>query len=384
VVTGWAAGSRVTGTPGRMRNLQENSVHYFQRPDADHVEVDPSATSLSGFGGRFTVNKQSGRVLFNSALGILSPGFEINDLGFGSTADVVNSHVGGGYLWPDPGRIFRRADVVAALFSSWDFQGNNIWKGVFGIFETQFLNFWNLNFNGAYNPQSISNRGTRGGPLMLNPSGVELGGNLETDSRKRWQVGVRANGQRYAGGAMRSYNAETYVEVRPIDRLTLNVAPSFSREKNPAQYLDTVADPMNTVTYGNRYLFGELDQKTLSGNIRLNCIFTPKLSLEFFGQPLVSSVHYNSVRQLAAPRTYDFLPTDLDPNEHAFSFVSLRASAVLRWEYRPGSTVYLVWNQNQSVEEDDSRFRPRRSWSTLQAARTNTVVMVKASYWWSP
>src|SRR6185436_19677557 len=106
----------------------------------------------------------------------------------------------------------------------------------------------------AYNPQSINNRGTRGGPLMLNPSGMEVGGNIDTDSRKRWQVGVRGNLQRYAGGAMRSYNAEPYLELRPMDRLTINVSPSFSREKNPAQYLDTIADPMATTTYGNRYL----------------------------------------------------------------------------------------------------------------------------------
>jgi hypothetical protein len=384
VVTGWTAASRVTGSPERLTELQQNSVHYFQRPDAGHVEVDPGATSLAGFAGRLTVNKQHGNVIFNAATGVLSPGWEINDLGFGSNSDVINSHLGGGYAWPDPGKVFRRVAVVGAMFSSWDFQGNATWKGLFGVLEGQFLNFWDFDLVASYNPESLNMRGTRGGPLMLNPSGYELNGNIDTDSRKRWQVGARSTVLRYAGGQRSLWNVGSYLELRPIDRLTIALEPSYSIERNPAQYLDTIADPMATATYGNRYLFGELDQKTLSGNIRLNCIFTPELSLEFFGQPLMTSVHYNSVRQLAAPRTYDFLPTEMDPNEHAFSFASLRASAVLRWEYRPGSTVYLVWNQNQANEEDDSRFRIRRSWNTLQSTRADTVVMVKASYWWSP
>jgi Domain of unknown function (DUF5916)/Carbohydrate family 9 binding domain-like len=384
VITGWTAASRVTGTPERMIGLQQNSVHYFQRPDAGQVEVDPNATSLTGFAGRLAVNKQHGNVIFNSALGVLSPGWEINDLGFGSASDVINGHIGLGYQWPDPGRVFRRLALVPATFASWDFGGNRTWTGQFLSAESQLLNFWGVNAVLIYNPASLSNGQTRGGPLMRNPPGIEAQLGIETDSRKRWQVGLSASLQRYAAGARLAFSTDAYLELRPMDRLTLNLAPSYSQDRDPAQYLETIADPMATATYGNRYLFGDLDRRTLSGNVRLNWIFTPKLSLEFFGQPLITSVHYNSVRQLAAPRTYEFLPTDRDPNEHAFSFVSLRASAVLRWEYRPGSTVYLVWNQNQSVEEKDSRFRIRQSWNSLQSARADTVVMVKASYWWTP
>jgi hypothetical protein len=383
VVTGWAAASRVTGTPERMKELQESSVRYFQRPDATHVRVDPGATSLGGFAGRLVLNKQSGNVLLNSAVGALSPGWEVNDLGFGSVSDVVNAHFGVGYNWPDPGKVFRRIAVVPAVFATWDFAGNDTGKGLFFTAEPQLLNFWGGYFTVIYNFDYLSPRATRGGPLMINPAGLSTEAGISTDSRKRWQVGLNGGVGRYDWNN-RFYRLSGFIEVRAFDHLSLNLGPGFTMEKNPAQYLDTIADPAAVMTYGNRYLFGELDQKTLSADARLNCIFTPKLSLEIFAQPLVSSIHYRSVRQLAAPRSYDFMPTELDPAYYASTFVSFRASAVLRWEYRPGSTVYLVWNQNQDTEEDDSVFRPRRSFRALRAARADTVVMLKASYWWSP
>ena len=147
--------------------------------------------------------------------------------------------------------------------------------------------------------------------------------------------------------------------MRPVDRLSLNVGPALATEGNPAQYLDTVADPAATMTYGNRYLFGDLDQKTLSADIRFNCIFTPKLSLELFAQPLVSSSTSGASASWRRPGpTPSSPPTSTRPSD-SYSFVSFRASAVLRWEYRPGSTVYLVWNQNQDTEEDASRLPPR-------------------------
>jgi hypothetical protein len=383
-LTGWAAASHVTGSAARMTALQENSVHYFQRPDASHLGVDRAATSLSGYAARFTFNKQNGNVLMNAAVGGMSPGWEINDLGFGSVSDFINAHAGGGYQWPDPGKVFRRMAVVSAAFGSWDFEGNNTWKGLFGVAEWQLLNFWSGSVVGFYNPESLNRGQTRGGPLMRNPAGWATNARFQSDNRKRWQIGLVGDLQRYAqdnGG----WTAQGFVELRPMDRVSFRLEPTFAFERNSAQYLDTIEDPTATATYGNRYLFGQLRQRTLSSNLRLNCIFTPKLSFELFAQPLVASVDYLGVRQLAAPRTLDFLPTDMDPNEHAFSFVSLRASAVLRWEYRPGSTVYLVWNQNQDTEEERlGRFAPRRSFRALRAARPDTVVMVKASYWWTP
>jgi hypothetical protein len=383
-LTAWVAGSRVQGTTTRITALQKDSGHYFQRPDASHLGVDERATHLDGWAGRVALNKQHGNVIFNSAVGALSPGWEVNDLGFGAFSDVINAHVGGGYQWPDPGKLFRRIELVSSIHSNWDFGGNHVDQGYWANFNPQFLNYWWFRLGGEYNPGTVDNRATRGGPLMLSPQRYSLWTGFDTDDRKRWRVGA---GGDLGGSALadnHGWGTGGYLELRPLDRLTIRLEPSYSVRRSTRQYLDTLADPTATATYGNRYLFGELRQRSLSANLRLNWIFTPTMSIEVFAQPLVSSVHYARVLQLARPRSLELVPTDVDPDQYSFTFTSLRSSAVFRWEYRPGSTLFLVWNQNRSIEEKNGLFQVGRSLDSLGRTRPDHIFMVKATYWWSP
>ena len=125
VLTGWAAMSNVSGTTERMIALQESPTHYFQRPDASYISVDSSATSLTGYSGRLMLNKNRGRWTFNSAVGFISPEFEVNDLGFGSYSDYINAHVFTGYRWLEPTDFYQYFGINAAAYSSYDFGGNN-------------------------------------------------------------------------------------------------------------------------------------------------------------------------------------------------------------------------------------------------------------------
>jgi hypothetical protein len=383
-LTAWAAGSRVQGSAARISALQRDSGHYFQRPDATHLGVDTAATHLGGWAGRLALNKQHGNVIFNSAVGALSPGWEVNDLGFGAYSDAINAHVGGGYQWPDPGKVFRRIELVSSIHANWDFGGNHVDHGYWANFNPQFINYWWMRLGGEYSPETIDNRGTRGGPLMLRPESVAVWGGFDTDDRKRWRVGGGVDGSRSSLADNHGYGVGGYLELHPVDRLALRLEPSYNFRRSTRQYLDTLADPAATATYGNRYLFGDLVQKTLSANLRLNWIFTPTISIEVFAQPLVSSVHYRRVLQLARPRTVELVPTEIDPAQYSFTFNSIRSSAVFRWEYRPGSTLFLVWNQNQSVEEKNGLFQVSRSLDSLGRTRADHIFMVKASYWWSP
>ena len=153
------------------------------------------------------------------------------------------------------------------------------------------------------NPQTINIRSTRGGPAILNPPGFDGAVASSSDDRKKVVLGLDFYYNRYQQGADNSWGIDTYVEWRPMQRLQLSVGPSLSRNLTSAQYIGTYADPTATATYGNRYVFGDLDQWTLSGNIRLNWIFTPKLSLELFMQPFLSSGNYRAVQ--GAGRTAD-------------------------------------------------------------------------------
>ena len=283
-----------------MTDLQVSSVHYFQRPDQDYVKVDSQATSLGGFGGRLVLNKQKGPLQLNASLAAINPGLELNDIGFAPRTDLINSHVVVGYRWTKPTSLYQRTNFNVAAFGAWDFGWDNTGLGMFANGNMLFRNFWSARTRIGASPQTTNIRATRGGPAILNPQGFDGAVGFSSDDRKRVVLNSDFYYNRYQQGADNSWGIDTYVEWRPMQRLQLSVGPSLSRNLTSVQYIDTYADPTATNTYGSRYVFGDLDQWTLSGNIRLNWIFTPKLSLELFMQPFVSSGNYRQFSELAA------------------------------------------------------------------------------------
>jgi hypothetical protein len=405
VVSGWTGGSRVAGTPERMVALQTGSRHYFQRPDARCVKVDSSATSLSGFAGRFTLNKQKGNVLLNSALGFLSPGFDVNDAGFMNRTDLINGHFGTGYQWTKPGKIFRNADMFGAVFQSYDFDGNSISRGVFWLGEGQLLNYMRLNCVFVYNPTTVNKFRTRGGPLSLNHRGSQYDFSFTSDDRKPWVLSLNAS--RYFSTPKDWYQqVDASLEWKPRDNLSVSAGPSVMWTREFTQWVDAFDDPAETMTFGKRYVFGEMKQTEISANMRLNWTFTPRLSFQLYLQPLISDGRFANFKELARPKSYDFdvysgsriLHADgsyeIDPDgpgparsfsfdNPEFNYKSLRGNAVLRWEYKPGSTIYLVWTQSRWDDAYEEPFSFRRSARQLWDAQADNILMLKATYWWS-
>jgi hypothetical protein len=408
MISGWTGLSRVAGTVERMQGLQESSVHYFQRPDAGYLGVDSSSTSLFGYAGRVSLNKQKGNWMFNSAIGLVDPGFEVNDLGFQFRGDQINSHLMVGHKWTRPGRFARYWQLNFAGFRSYNYGGDITWQGLFLNGQFELRNFSTGRWFIAYNPQTVSDRRTRGGPLMVNQPGVEWEFNLDSDPNKRWIYGGGFRGNQYRRGWEDSWTAWGAVEWKPGARVSLRFEPQIERSRTSAQYVDTFDDPMAANTFGHRYVFADLDQTTVSASVRLNWIFTPRLSLEVYAQPLLSSGSYTGFKELARARSYAFnpypdpTPTDdpdrivVDPDGAAgpaagteiddpnFSLASLRGNAVLRWEYSPGSTLFLVWTQNRSETETVGSFRTGRALGRLFDAAADNIFLVKVSYWWNP
>lgn len=407
VIAGWAGASRVAGTVERMTALQQSSVHYFQRPDATHLGVDPQATSLGGYAGRLSLNRQKGNWTFNAAAGAISPGFEVNDLGFQGRADLLNAHVVTGYRWVKPTDWYQRIQFNVAHFRQWDFGGNRTFNGIWGNTFFQAKNFWAFGAFVERGFEAYDARLTRGGPLALRPPQFNFGGWFESDDRRRVVFGADAWRNTASQGANDSWGGGAFVEVRPTASLTVRVGPSLELINSGRQYLQSSADTLATATYGRRYLFGDLDQRTLSGNFRVNWIFTPRLSLELFAQPFFSSGQYTAIKELAAPKSFDFLVYGtegstvdreagvVDPDgagpaapiaigQPDFSFVSLRGNAVLRWEYIPGSTLFLVWNHNRAAFENRGDLNVGESWQSLRAAPSDNILALKITYWWNP
>jgi hypothetical protein len=405
VIAGWTGGSRVAGTPERMAALQTGSRHYFQRPDARCVRVDSGATSLSGFAGRFTLNKQKGNVMLNSAVGFLSPGFDLNDMGFMNRTDLINGHFGIGYKWTKPGRIFRQADMVGAVFQSYDFDGNSIWRGLFWVGEGQLLNYMRMNIVFAYNPVTVNKFRTRGGPLTLSHQGSEYDFGFTSDDRKKWVLNLE--GSRYFTGPGDWYQQlNAGLEWKPRDNLSVSAGPGVFWNREFTQWVGEFDDPTAVRTYGKRYVFGEMKQTEISANVRLNWTFTPKLSFQAYVQPLISYGLFSNYKALDRPKSYAFDVYGKDRILHAngsfeidpdgagparsftfdnpeFDYKSIRGNAVLRWEYRPGSTLYLVWTQSRWDDSYEEPFSFRRSTERLWNAKADNIFMLKATYWWS-
>ncbi|MEJ2103038.1 MAG: DUF5916 domain-containing protein [Ignavibacteriaceae bacterium] len=402
VLAGWSGMSTVSGNQQRMIDLQESSRHYFQRPDAGHVNVDSNRTALTGYAGRFVLNKQRGNFFVNTAFGFINPAFDVNDLGFLYRADIINWHAGAGYYWSDPTNIYRYLEIGAAVFQNYDFGGNRIWEGIFHFGNIQLLNYYSINWDLAYNPQTLNNNKTRGGPLTLNMSGYQADLSFYSDSRK--DLIFNLSGGTYRSNPSYQWFVNVGLEYRPLPNISFSISPQFERVSEFAQYVDTFDDALATNTYGKRYVFGELDQKTFSTSIRLNWTFTPNLSLQLYVQPLISAGKYSNFKELAAGRTYDFnvygengstfdpetniadpdgngpaQPIEIDNPD--FNFKSLRGNAVLRWEYLPGSVVYLVWTQTRSESEEIGDFRFNESFNKMLTAEPDNIFMVKLTYW---
>jgi hypothetical protein len=381
-VTTWRGGaSRIAGTTGRLLDVQQSSVHYFQQPDNGHAAVDSAATSMTGAMGRVTLAKQKGNTFVNSSLGFISPSFDISDVGFLSRTGIVNMHLGAGYDRTKPGRVFRYVELLGAVFRNYDWDGNINWSGVFGEGAFQLKNFYWINWNVAYNPWTVNNRRTRGGPLTLNPPGLQLGINVNSDSRKAWTFGAGTG--TYQARSDRNWWVWMEIGWRPAPNISLSVSPNYSGDITPVQYVGTYADPAATATFGQDYVFARLRSTQVDAGIRLNWTYTPKLSLQLYAQPLISSGKYDQFKQLARPRTFDFTPTTA-PYNPDFNFRSLRGNAVLRWEYLPGSTLFFVWTQSRQDVEDIGDFAFHRSLDRLLGAKADNIFMIKATYWWNP
>jgi hypothetical protein len=402
VLAGWAGVSHLNGNKQRITDLQLNSRHYFQRPDVSHVTVDSNRTSLTGYAGRFHINKQKGNFFVNTAFGFITPAFDVNDLGFMWRTDKINWHAGAGYEWTDPTALYRYTNLGAAIFQNYDFGGNKSWEGIFHFGYIEFANYYSADWNLAYYTETFNNTRTRGGPLTLNPPSYQGTIFLSSDSRKDWEVGL--GGGTYQANPSYDWFAEIGFDWRPVPNILFSVNLEFSRVFEYAQYVDTFDDPTATNTYRKRYVFAELDQKILSTSIRLNWTFTPKLSLQLYVQPLISSGDYTNYKELEAAGTYDFVTygengttydsetntADPDGNGPAepielpnpdFNVRSLRGNAVLRWEYLPGSVIYFVWTQTRSEAEEIGDFQFEKSVSKLFAAEPDNIFMIKVTYW---
>jgi hypothetical protein len=432
-VFGYVSTSHVRGDSTAMIRIQRSSNHFFQRPDALRLEVDSSATSLSGVDWRFTFARRRGEHWTGSVwLAETTPEFEINDLGFSRRQEALDGGARLRYQEISPGPLLRSYSTTFSthqnfshdvLEDPWSFDS---WQrghvsGQFSLEgEFELLNYWEIEADLSLRPQMMDRTATRGGPLMLSPRShtVEVG--LQTDRRKRFNLGTGVNYQWSQLDAGWEVALGVWMDFRPSPLVELEVGPQYSRSRTAAQYVSTTDALPYQPTFGSRYLFGDIERQELSLETRLDVVFSPTMSLQLFAQPLLSSGDYLSYRQLVAPETFDFdvfeegshelvggddvcrggrtcLDTDrrryfdfdadgtvdYSTEDRDFNVRSLVGNIVFRWEYRPGSTIFLVWQRLQEDEVPVGSFDFGRDLSAMVTAPAENVFMVKVNYWFA-
>ena len=409
----WQAGgyyvrSLVTGSAPSIAATQKSSVRYFGRPDAPYVTFDPSHTSLAGhdasLGLVYTGSPFYGSIQAHET----SPGYESNDLGYLSRADFRSLTAAAGATHTAGTGLLRDAQALLYTQQAWNFGGSRIFSRVMGIASTQLPSMWSVMVNAGGRPSVYDDRITRGGPTVRIPGVREFGAGVYSDARKL----VRGNGSvsySHRGAAGSEGVVSGTVTIVPSPSLQLSLGPSFDAKRDQAQYVRTVSDSLATATFANRYVFATLRQRTLSLDARVDWTFTPALSFQLFSQPFVSSARFTEYKQLRRPGVFDFgvygrdqgtvikldggrveIDPDgsgpapafiLDPRANETSFLSraLRVNAVLRWEYRGGSTLYVVWQQTR---DQSSAFGNSAAplFDRLLELPARNVLLVKASY----
>jgi hypothetical protein len=406
---GYLDGSLIGGDAAAIGALQRSSRHYYQRPDAGHLRYDPGRTSISGWIGRAMLNKQSGRTTLNASVGTASPGFDASDAGYSSRADVINTHVAAGYRWLDPGRVFRYQQISLASYGSWDTGWNSDAFGGGLFWNATFKNYWWGSGQLFYNPARYSLRATRGGPTVRFPDNREASFGLGSDEKRRISFDLFANLSRQ-GDASGSVYAEIGAAFRPRESLKITFSPTYTKSLDHSGWVGSVSDPAMAATYGSRYLFSTLDYHEVSMSTRIDCTFTPRLTLQAYLQPLIGVGTYSDLKELSRPRAYDFSRYGIDggstiafdsaadaylidpdgpgPAESFtlgnpdFNSKSLKVNLVLRWEYMPGSTFYLVWTQNRTDARNPGDFRMGRDIRSLFDSVGENSIQAKITRWW--
>ena len=385
---GAVAVSRVAGDSAALLRTQTRSNHYFQRPDADHLAVETGATTLTGASGYLELERQAGEHWLGSVLlGTTTPGFEVNDLGFGYRTDRRDAEVELRYQENRPGAHVRNWYVGGSARAETNYDQRLIanWLTLTGMARTS--GYWILYSRLSHSLRAHDDRLTRGGPLALRPASTSGMLHFSTDGRRALLAAGTVDGTRDEFGGW-SAGASVSLRWRPSSSWNVRVGPSWNRQSVVAQYVATVPDAGATATYGARYVFAPLDYTELGLETRLDLAFTPRLSLALYAQPLLSSGDYGAAKSLAAADSYDFEPYDGEVPDRDFNLRSLRGNAVLRWEWRRGSTLYLAWQQSREDfmpgSAGDTRFDFGRDRRALLDAPPDDIFVLKVNYWLNP
>jgi hypothetical protein len=396
--------SSVDGSSSAIRSLMLDSVHNYQRPDVSYLGVADGATHLDGTGGDLRIGKDNnGRWRYYGGAGWRSPGLELNDLGYLKTADVLQHYAQLEYFDTGPGRLLRKSDSRLKEIGKYDFGGEYLGQELQFANDLTFNSNWALSGMFVYDSEQLDTRVLRGGPAVSVPGSLNAYVALQTDSSKQKQARLELDQAVSQNGHSHFTQIVPGFSARLFENVNIDTKVSYSHDVEDFQYAGTAA----TASGANRYVMGRMNQQTLSTTVRFDVNLTPELSLSYYGSPFVSTGRFTQLKLVTDPRapqyggrfrrldatagfdaaSNSYKVDDPDGNftlaNPDFSWRELNSNLVLRWEYKTGSTVYVVWSQNRTNGDYLGDFSSDTDYRRLFGTHPSNTLMVKFNYWFS-
>jgi len=403
-IGGNAVISRVEGSKEAIENTQSSLRHLFGRVDATHLEIDPNKTSLTGTGGNIQIGKQAkGHWQFESGFTWRSPELELNDMGFQRQADDLRHYTWIGYRTLKPFSIFRQVGLNYNHWSAWDFEGNHNLMQFNTNGFAQFKNNWRANLGITYLPTNQSTSQLRGGPRIKNSQILSYFSRVGTDDRKKVSFNLRSNGGKTFDNSFSYFSLGVGVSYQPTNALQVSIYPQYRINDDKLQFVDNIDSNGQT-----NYVNGTIAQRTLSMSMRLNYTINPNLTIQYYGEPFISRGRYSDFKTVVAPQANRFKDRiqifntnqisfdaiddsyliDSDSNgiknyefgNPDFSYVQFRSNLVMRWEYIPGSEIFLVWSQGVNGNADPNYKLFKGLDNQILGEKKDNTFLIKATY----
>ena len=395
-----SAFSFVDGTSEAITRTQESSARYFQRPDNDYAKFNPLLKSLSGSGGKLRIMKLNGHLNVMGAFIWKTPGFETNDIGYLQQADQIIGAVSTTYNQWIPKGIYKHYSVGWDVYNMFDFRGESTIRGLENNSNITFKNYWSGYFSGSITGNQLSNSMLRGGPSMKLPGTCQLQGGISTDNRKKYTVSAGAGLTYQYLKCSNTHFFNATLQYRPSNFMMFSISPQLNIHDDQLQYITTLSFNDN-----QRYIFAAIRQKTVSASFRANINVTPDLSIQYWGQPFISAGSYTNYKYITSPRAgklsdrYKSYSDDqisktaggysVDENRDGtedyqinstdFNYKAFLSNLIIRWEYNPGSSIYLVWSQSRNGM-DSTGAMYWKDFGSIFTARPANIFLVKFSY----
>jgi hypothetical protein len=399
--------SHIRGHRDAILELQKSSVHYFQRTDAEHLELDSSKTSLTGMGGELEIGKGgNGRWRFEEEIELLSPGFELNDIGYIRQSDLIEQLSKISYVVDKTTGLFNYYGIHTYQYNQWNFNREHLLTGGEIYTYFRFKNFWVIQSFINHERNRVNTRLLRGGPAMRLPDQTTVYYGTSTDSRNRIQFDIDLYKRFFNDKVSNAWEIHTGADIRATDKLDLSFSPGYFFNRDNWQYVR-----VEDLSESSPYILGLIDQKTVNLTIRLDYYITPDFSIQYYGEPFISTGHFSNFKRVTNPKAKDLqdryivleenmISVDpetgnigVDENEDGiieysirnpdFNFMSLHSNLVLRWEYNPGSTFYLVWTHTRLGNTTNGDLNFSKDLKELFDIYPDNVFLVKFNHWFS-